>query len=201
MHQPGRVYSNIDPLSHLLWALPNYIFPSNDKSLPLSFDDKSKEEVEKLAQKAPAEKIALILVSINTWAEALTLSILLKKPWQSLWLKARDTKNETQLSDGNVGGPEDITSVDKKPGRRQRLQRSYGKRLTNHQMSTYTLIQMQRNNLSRVIKKRHFLLSVMGRSRWGNKHKEYCQTVCERPRRSTFLQRRRFLDPSVHTKE
>lgn len=58
IHRPGRIHSNVDPLSRLPRAPPEHISPLSDTSNPLRLDTLEAEEAELGMDRAPARKAA-----------------------------------------------------------------------------------------------------------------------------------------------
>lgn len=70
IHRPGRVHSNVDPLSRLPRAPPEHTSPVKDASQPLRLDSLEAEEAEADLEHRPARRAALV-ATIAEWDEVL----------------------------------------------------------------------------------------------------------------------------------
>lgn len=64
VHRPGRVHSNVDPLSRLPRAPPQHISPLEDESIPLLLDEEAAKEEEARLQAKPAARAAWVITSL-----------------------------------------------------------------------------------------------------------------------------------------
>ncbi len=70
IHRPGRIHSNVDPLSRLPRAPPEHISPLSHGSEPLRLDTPEAEEAELEMDRAPARRAAQA-VTLEYWEDVL----------------------------------------------------------------------------------------------------------------------------------
>lgn len=75
IHRPGRVHSNVDPLSRLPRAPPEHTSPLNDRSKPLRLDSPEAEEAQLELNRALARRAAQA-VTLDDWEEVLSKTVL-----------------------------------------------------------------------------------------------------------------------------
>ncbi|KAJ3473679.1 hypothetical protein NLI96_g12880 [Meripilus lineatus] len=97
VHRPGRVHSNVDPLSRLPRAPPDHITLIVQGERTLELDAARIEETERKVASAPAEKIALNIRHLEGWTEAMATERKKRK-------KGRNKERNGNVSNGNKGG-------------------------------------------------------------------------------------------------
>lgn len=75
VHRPGRVHSNVDPLSRIPREPPEHTSPRNDSAKSLELGGITLEEREKAAAKEPAPRMALTIRSLEDWSSKLVMNV------------------------------------------------------------------------------------------------------------------------------
>lgn len=98
IHRPGRVHSNVDPLSRLPRAPPEHTSPLPDRTPALRLDGERAQSVEASLENEPARRAALQL-RVDDWSD-----VLLKAEGLHT-RKSQRLADKKQHSQGNGGAP------------------------------------------------------------------------------------------------
>lgn len=101
IHRPGRVHSNVDPLSRLPRAPPEHTSPLTDGSEALRLDSPEAEAAEEEMEKAPARRAAAA-TTLEQWGEVLASTANERTRRSERLAKARTTEAPSATGDGGA---------------------------------------------------------------------------------------------------
>ncbi|KAJ3474331.1 hypothetical protein NLI96_g12517 [Meripilus lineatus] len=110
VHRPGRIHSNVDPLSRIPREPPEHTSPMNDSMKSLELGGATLEEREKVAAREPAAKMAFTIRSLEDWSDRAVLNVVPTRRSRRL---AR--KEEERQSGSTVTRKEDRGAVVEAP--------------------------------------------------------------------------------------